>query len=370
LLFAIFFVIFSFVINAAIVGLGRIASLLEEDSLREKPCTHAGAIAANIDCELVAGCDIDEERRRLFAQKWRVPVYADAAEMLFVHKPQILAVATHPDSHYHYCRLAADSGVRAVICEKPLADNIREARKIARLAENGLAVVTNHERRYAEDYIRAKTILEGGKLGGLLSARAVLYMGKTKRLLDVLWHDGTHLADAVMFLTGMTLKHKKRRGAKLSANAGTAWLEGILQGNGEQGTGNRVLVRKHSVMLSRLVFEQRSLVPSPCSLVPIIIEIGAGRDHLVFEMEFSCEKGRLRVGNGVFEVWESVPSPYAEKFRSLRQTEERFSGPSGYFANMVKDAVACAKEPGRPPRSSAADGLRVIEYLNSIKAWR
>jgi len=332
-------------IKAAIVGLGRIAGLLEEDSLREKPCTHAGAISANADCELAAGCDIDEERRRLFAQKWQVPVYADAAEMLHVHKPQIMAIATHPDSHYHYCRLAADLGVQAVICEKPLADNIREARKIAQLAKGGLAIVTNHERRYSEDYIRAKSVLDSGKLGGLLSARAVLYMGKTQRLLDVLWHDGTHLADAIMFLTGMNLKHKKHWGVKLSANAGTAWLEGELtMGKGKKDANS--------------------------SPLPINIEIGAGRDHLVFEIEFSCEKGRLRIGNGIFEVWESVSSPYAEKFRSLRKTDETFSGPTGYFANMVKDAVACASEPGRLPRSSAADGLRVIEYLNSIKAWR
>jgi predicted dehydrogenase len=326
-------------ISAAIVGLGRIASLLEEDSLREKPCTHAGAITANPDCELVAGCDIDEERRLLFAQKWHVPVYADAAEMLRLHKPRILAIATHPDSHYHYCRLAALSGVQAVICEKPLADNISEARKIARLAKNGFVIITNHERRYSEDYIRAKSVLDSERLGGLLSARAVLYMGRTKRLIDVLWHDGTHLVDAIMFLTGMTLKHKQRLGAKLSANAGTAWLV----------TKSKEKTRRQ---------------------VPVVIEIGAGRDHLVFEMEFSCEKGRLRIGNGVFEVWESVPSPYAEKFRSLRQTNETFSGPTGYFANMVKDAVACINEHGRPPRSGAVDGLRVIEYLHSVKAWR
>jgi predicted dehydrogenase len=368
LLFSLLSFIFSFV-KAAIVGLGRIASLLEEDSLREKPCTHAGAIAAYADCQLAAGCDIDEERRLLFAQKWQVPVYSDAAEMLRVHKPQILTIATHPDSHYHYCRLAADAGVQAVICENPLADNIGEARKIARLAKNGLVIITNHERRYAEDYIRAKTILGSGKLGLLLSARAVLYMGRTKRLLDVLWHDGTHLADAIMFLTGMDLKHKKRRGAKLSANAGTAWLEAELGIRSEElGIGNRLPVPP-SAFLSRLIPHSSFLI-SHFSFVPINIEIGAGRDHLVFEMEFSCEKGRLRIGNGVFEIWESVPSPYAEKFRSLRQTEETFSGPTGYFANMVKDAVACVREPGRLPRSSAEDGLRVIEYLHSIKAWR
>jgi len=327
-------------INAAIIGLGRIASLLEEDSLREKPCTHAGALTANSDCALIAGCDIDEERRRLFAEKWQVPVYADAAEMLRLHAPRLLAIATHPDSHYHYCRLAAASGVPVIICEKPLADNIREARKIARITHNGPVIITNHERRYANDYIRAKAILDEGALGRLLSVRAVLYMGKTKRLIDVLWHDGTHLADAIMFLANGTLKHRRRWGAKLSANTGTAWLEGELRA-------------------------EKAAAP-----VPVIIEVGAGRDHLAFEMEFSCEKGRLRIGNGVFEVWESAPSPYAEKFRSLKRTGETFTGPTGYFANMVLDAAACVREPGKQPRSGAENGLRVIEYLNSVKTWR
>jgi predicted dehydrogenase len=328
-------------INAAIIGLGRIASLLEEDSLREKPCTHAGAITANSDCVLVSGCDIEGERRRLFSEKWKVPVYEDAAEMLRIHEPGILVIATHPDSHFHYCRLAAKYKVPVIICEKPLADSVREARKIARLADGskgGPVIITNHERRYSLDYIRAKTILDEGKLGALASVRAVLYMGKNTRLIDSLWHDGTHIADALMFLTGLVLKHRKRYGVKLSSRYGTAWLEGTLEKEG--------------------------------MVIPVVLEIGAGRDHLVFEIEFSCEKGRLRVGNGVFEVWESAPSPYAEKFRSLRKTNEVFTGLTGYFALMLQDAVACFREPGRVPVSSAHDGLWVIKYLNSVRHWR
>jgi len=337
-------------IKAAIIGLGRIASLLEEDTLREKPCTHAGAIAADEDCELAAGCDIDEERRKLFAEKWnnflqqadtnekaQVKVYSDAKEMIAVQKPDILVIATHPDSHYDYCSLAAKMDVPVVICEKPLADTIGRARKIANLSKNGKPVIiTNHERRYSKDYIRAKAVLEEGKLGQIIAVRAALYMGKTMRLVDQFWHDGTHLADAIMFLTNSELLHKRSWGAKLTSRSGTAWLEGELK-------------RKH---------------------IPVIFEIGASRDHLVFEIEFSCEKGRLRIGNGIFEVSESVPSPYAEKFRSLRATGETFSAPTGYFANMIKDAVACVKDPARQPVSGAKDGLRVIEYLNSVKKWR
>jgi predicted dehydrogenase len=266
---------------AAIVGLGRIASLLEDDARREKPCTHAGAIAANPCLSLAAGCDTNEERRRLFAERWGVPVYAGAEEMLLTHRPSLLVVATHPESHYHYCRLAASLGVRVIVCEKPL---------------------------------------------------------------DVLWHDGTHLADALMFLGGGILKHRRRRGTKLSSRAGTAWLEGVLK----TGTG-----RDHG---------------DP-AFVPFVIEIGVGRDHLVFEIEFSCEKGRLVIGNGVFEVWESRESPYAENFRSLFKTGETFEGPTGYFASMMADAAACIRETEREPVSSAARGLEVIEYLHSVKPW-
>jgi predicted dehydrogenase len=327
-------------IKAAVIGLGRIASLLEDDALREKPCTHSGAIAANSECILATGCDTDEERRRLFAERWDCPVYAGAASMLAEIKPGIVHIATHPDSHYFYCRLAADAGVPVIVCEKPLAETLADAKKIAALHSGGVVkIITNHERRYSADYLRAKKILDEGSLGPVLSVGVHLYMGKNQCLLDVLWHDGTHLADAAMFLCDARLRSRGSRGAKLTARAGTAWLEGLLEKTGGEA-------------------------------IPFIMEIGAGRDYLVFELEFSCAQGRLRIGNGIFEVWESVPSTYAEKFHSLKRTEEIFEGPTGYFANMVDDAVSCYRDSSRQPRSSALDGLAVIKYLTSIKPWR
>jgi predicted dehydrogenase len=333
--------------KAAVIGLGRIASLLEEDPKREKPCTHAGAITANTDCALAGGCDIDEGRRVLFAERWRVPVYSGAEEMIREQNPRILVIATHPDSHCFYCRLAAEKRIPVAICEKPLADTLSAARKIAALPLRftGTAILTNHERRYSADYIKAKEILSSEKLGTLLGVRAVLYMGKNKRLLDVFWHDGTHLADAAMFLSGRVLKHRKSRGAKLTRSDGAAWLEGEL------------LPPENAAAKHR-------------EAIPFMMEVGAGRDYIVFELEFSCSKGKLCIGNGIFEVWESDESPYAEKFKSLKRTTASFEGPTGYFANMIADAVSCVREPGRQPVSSAADGLAVIEYLHSVRPWR
>jgi predicted dehydrogenase len=343
----------------AIVGLGRIASLLEDDSRREKPCTHAGAAAAQPGCFLAAGCDTNEDRRRLFAQRWRVPVYDDAARMLRDHRPGILVVATHPDSHETYCRLAHAQGLPVVICEKPLAHTLEGARNIEHLTrrkargKGGLRIITNHERRYQEDYRIAREILESQRLGPLLSLRAALYMGRNRPLIDVLWHDGTHLVDAVMFLTGRNLRHLNLWGAPLAAAEGTAYLEAELSPP----------ARRRTPLPRRGPADRKG-----GSSIPCLIELGARRDHLVFEIECSCERGRLRIGNGLYEVWESAESPYADGFRSLSIAPDRFQGKTGYFINMMADAAACVRDPARQPRSSAADGLAVITYLDAVSA--
>ena len=320
-------------IRAALIGLGRVGSLLEDDALREKPCTHAGALASDEDCELVAGADLDGKRRELFSRRWGCPAYADPQEMLRIHKPQLLHIATHPDSHGLYCLLAARAGVLVAVCEKPLAPSLGEARKIASLERQGqLRIIVNHERRYAEDYREARRLIAAGSYGPLLGAKALLYMGKTRRLLDVLWHDGTHLVDAIMFLTGSSMAHSKRWGDPIEGREGTVFLGGALHGSG-----------------------------NPASF---LLELGAGRDHLAFEIDLSFERGRLRIGNGIFEAWESGPCPYAEKFRSLRKARDGFAGETGYFANMVQDAVACVLDPSRQGESRAIDGLRAVEYLH------
>jgi hypothetical protein len=186
-----------------------------------------------------------------------------------------------------------------------------------------------------------------------------------------------------MFLAGGVLRHKHTWGAKLTARKGTAWLEGVITGVNKEETTDFAEDADEpppfDAAMSRVSVPPRGRskeVPRKIKCthddqaVPVLIEVGAGRDHLVFGIECSFERGRLRVGNGVFEVWESVPCPYAEKFRSLARVRDGFGGPTGYFANMLADAVACYRDPAHSPAGSAEDGLRVIEYLNSVRKWR
>ena len=322
-------------LRTAIIGLGRIGCQLEDDDLREKPCTHAGAVMANDDCVLVGGMDIDGEKCARFTEYCGVPAYTAASAMIRELKPHIICVATPPDSHDYYCELAACENVPLVICEKPMAHTLQAAKKIFKLHESGkIKVLVNHERRYAENYRAVRRFLREKTIGETLSVSAKLYMGRTRRIVDMLWHDGTHLADIIMFLFDDILIHKKTYPAILPKHD-TVFLYGCLDKHG----------------------------------IPVVIEAGSKRDHLVFEIEISCERGRIKIGNDIFEIAVSAASPYARHFRSLQKISDDFPGLTGYFSNMIRDAVSCVYDKTREPESNAITGFSVVRYLNSIHRW-
>ena len=70
-----------------LIGCGRIGTLLEEDKLRGKPCTHAGGFNAISSTKIVAGCDIDSSRLKKFGTRWNVDrLYKDYKKMLLQEK--------------------------------------------------------------------------------------------------------------------------------------------------------------------------------------------------------------------------------------------------------------------------------------------
>ena len=315
--------------GAALIGLGRIASLLEDDPLREKPCTHAGALVATGRCTPVGGMDIDPERRRLFRERWTVPVFSDAREMVRATRPHILVVATHPDSHEQYVALAAEEGVPVVVCEKPLAHSVRSARRIVAIEQTAKSrIVVNHERRFSRDYQLTREAVRQERYGALLGVSGVLYFGKNARHDRVLLHDGTHLIDAIHFLTDdrITIHH---RVGSLRSNRSSAFLMGTLDARD----------------------------------IPIQVEIGAERDYLHLEIVLSFSAGRIRVGNGIFSWERSVTSPWYSGYRSLAPLPRSVPEPTGYFLGMMEEAIRLVDNPRAESSSRAIDAFAVMQVI-------
>jgi predicted dehydrogenase len=318
----------------AIVGLGRIGSSLEGDPLREKPASHAGAIAAS-SASLTAGCDIDPVKCKDFGNQWAhldpVPkLYRSCKEMLRMESPDIISIATPPETHLDLVRQAVSFRIPIVVCEKPLAWKLSEARAIRRLIDKGSTrMVVNHERRFSADYRMAKEAVLQQRYGSLLSITASLYFGKKASHRDVLIHDGTHMLDCINFLTDSHFKAIKRTG--------------------------RPDDNKSSLMILGYA--------GKC---PVALEVGGERDHLLFRLSLSFEEGAIEIGNGIFNFYRSVESPYYSGFRSLVSDTVPWFPRTAYFSGMAEEALRLAAEPSAQSASSASDGLAVLQAIDTL----
>lgn len=318
-------------VRCAIAGLGRIGLTLEDDPLREKPATHLGAIEYNRETCLVAGSDPDSEKRDAFREAHpECDVFKDTIDMINTVSPDILHIASDTETHIQILQEALTAGIPVVVCEKPLAGSYEEAESIlAQTEKSDTVVLVNHERRFSRDYREVRGLIREKAYGDLLSISARLYMGRTRPVNEILYHDGTHLLDILRFLTDRDLEILNSHGNPYDRGGQLCVLAGAGQ-------------------------------------TRIILDISGGRDHLVFELDLSFEKGRIRIGNGVYELWGSEESPYYSGFRSLSCSSSGWNGRTAYFSSMMNHALELYKNPGRKCESSFRDGLKVLETIKEI----
>src|SRR5438876_358623 len=123
---------------------------------------HAAAYRELPDCEMVACADISRENAEAFAQAHGVPrIYLDYREMLAQERLDVLSICTWPRLHAEMIVAAAQAGVRAIHCEKPMADTWGGARRAAEeCAQRGVQLTFNHQRRFGRPFRGARELLK------------------------------------------------------------------------------------------------------------------------------------------------------------------------------------------------------------------
>src|SRR5919198_1799125 len=118
------------------VGLGRAARMFHLPALKQV----AGAT-------VVGGADASEEQRSSWASETGSPAFATFDELLERTSPEVVVVATPPDSHADLCLRAIEGGAH-VYCEKPFVESVAEADRVIAAADAaGRRVAVNHEFR-------------------------------------------------------------------------------------------------------------------------------------------------------------------------------------------------------------------------------
>ncbi|MBU4366734.1 MAG: Gfo/Idh/MocA family oxidoreductase [Verrucomicrobia bacterium] len=196
-------------IRLAIIGTGGMAN------------GHADSFKAIKGCELAACCDIVPGRAKAFAEKHGIPkAYTDAGKMLKKERLDGISIVTIDKAHAPIALLAIKYGLR-VMCEKPLADNLRDARRMAEAARaRKLITAVNFSYRNCPATQMAAKIAASGKLGRIMHVEGSYLQGwlvgkawhKNEGLLwrlstrhgsaGVLGDIGVHLFDFASFIVG------------------------------------------------------------------------------------------------------------------------------------------------------------------------
>lgn len=168
--------------RAAVIGCGRISR------------GHASGYQATPRVELVAAADPIPEALAGFGAQYGIDhLYPDAQEMLEKEKPDIVSICTWPPLHADPTVLACESGVKAILCEKPMAVDLADAdRMLAAAKGHQVLLCINHQRRFGPRYATARKLLDAGTIGTITQITGICGG-------DALT-DGTHLIDLTRFL--------------------------------------------------------------------------------------------------------------------------------------------------------------------------
>ena len=135
-----------------------------------KGTSHARAYALNPATEVVAAADTDPENLALFCERFGVPGYADYREMLRresidIASP-ILPVSVNPEVVLG----CAESDVRAIGCEKPIAAILSDAdRMVEACRERGIKLAAGDLDRNFPEYWQARKMIEDGAIGKVVT---------------------------------------------------------------------------------------------------------------------------------------------------------------------------------------------------------
>lgn len=121
--------------------------------------------------ELVIVADTDRARAKLLADEMRCLAATDWKEVVARKDIEAIIICTPPHLHASMCLEALKQG-KHILCEKPLARTVEEAREIIRVAQkNGLKLKCGFNLRHHPAISQAKRWVEAGAIGKVIFIR-------------------------------------------------------------------------------------------------------------------------------------------------------------------------------------------------------
>ncbi len=194
-------------LKVGVIGCGSIAQY-----------RHLPEYAFNQHVELVAVCDINEERAKKVAVKYGVKAFTSYVELLQSGEVEAISVCTPNYLHAPISIAALQAGVH-VLCEKPMATSKEEAEKMIEVAkQSGKKLMIAHNQRFVKSHQKARQLIESGEIGKIYSFRTTFghvgpedwsvegkggwFFQKEKAFIGAIGDLGVHKTDLLRYLLG------------------------------------------------------------------------------------------------------------------------------------------------------------------------
>jgi predicted dehydrogenase len=238
----------------------------------------------------------------------------------------ILSICTWNSTHLEILKEAVSHGVKAIFCEKPIADTLRNADQMLKLCnEKGVILQIGHQRRFDQFHQEVRNLLQNGSLGRIQQVTFYYTAG--------IGNSGSHMFDLLRFLFGDVEWVRAVYSQNLSPNPNDPNIDGIIKfKSGHIGT----------------------------------IQACDVKEFQMFEMDCLGTKGRLNLthagfGLDYYTVAESnLFSGYKEIFPATPPINKDM--PRQFLVNAVQHLLECLKE-GKKSISSGEDGRAALELI-------
>ena len=133
--------------------------------------SYAAALVAHPGATLVGIADPDPARGREMAARFGTTFFDSDAALL--EQPLDGVIVTSENVHHRdMVETAVAAGVKAILCEKPLATTLEDARAMVSLcAKKGIRLATAFPCRYAPAFQRLRARVQAGAIGEVLAIR-------------------------------------------------------------------------------------------------------------------------------------------------------------------------------------------------------
>lgn len=337
-------------IKVGVIGVGNISEC------------HIGAYRQNPDVELVAFCDINEQRLAHMAEKYGIEkTFTDVRDLVALPEIDAVSVCTWNSAHAP-CAIAALEAGKHVLCEKPMATSAAEARAMQAAAEKaGKLLMIGFVRRFGNDCAVLQDFIDHGDIGDMYYAKATYlrrngnpggWFGDKARsaggpLIDL----GVHVIDLTCYLLGnprpvsvygATFQKLFDRPHIKSPKAYTSVSK-----------GSKDICDVEDLATAMIRFDNGAVLQVEASF-----SLNIDKDQGTIELFGTKAGARLDPELTLF----TETNGYLTDVRLADSTALNFTG---LFEKEIDHYVACVRD-GLPCRAPAADGVEIMRILDAV----